>query len=58
MSAKKRRQKVRVGVVQMISEKGEIEANVARALDYCDKAAEKGVEMLCLPEWLGRRNCA
>ena len=65
MSAKKRRQKVRVGAVQMISEKGEIEANVARALDYCDKATEKGVEMLCLPEcastgfeWLGDGDAA
>jgi len=56
---------VRVGAVQMISQQGEIGANVAKALDYCDQAAKKGVEMLCLPEcastgfeWLGDRDAA
>tara|TARA_Y100001934_G_C12366221_1_gene783616 strand:+ start:1567 stop:2379 length:813 start_codon:yes stop_codon:yes gene_type:complete len=49
----------------MISQQGEIGANVAKALDYCDQAAKKGVEMLCLPEcastgfeWLGDRDAA
>ena len=58
-------ERVRVGAVQMISQQGEIGANVAKALDYCDQAAKKGVEMLCLPEcastgfeWLGDRNAA
>jgi len=56
---------VRVGAVQMISQQGEIGANVAKALNYCDQAAKKGVEMLCLPEcastgfeWLGDRDAA
>ena len=56
---------MRVGAVQMISHQGEIGANVAKALDYCDQAAKKGVEMLCLPEcastgfeWLGDRDAA
>ena len=56
---------MRVGAVQMISQQGEIGANVAKALDYCDQAAKKGVEMLCLPEcastgfeWLGDRDAA
>ena len=58
-------ERVRVGAVQMISQQGEIGANVAKALDYCDQAAKKGVEMLCLPEcastgfeWLGDRDAA
>jgi predicted amidohydrolase len=56
---------VRVGAAQMISRKGEIEKNIDKALAYCDKAAKKGVQMLCLPEcastgfdWLGDRNAA
>ena len=56
---------MRVGAVQMISQQGEIGANVAKALNYCAQAAKKGVEMLCLPEcastgfeWLGDRNAA
>ena len=56
---------MRVGAVQMISQQGEIGANVAKALNYCDQAAKKGVEMLCLPEcastgfeWLGDRDAA
>ena len=56
---------MRVGAVQMISQQGEIGANVAKALNYCDQAAKKGVGMLCLPEcastgfeWLGDRNAA
>ena len=58
-------ERVRVGAVQMISQQGEIGANVAKALVYCDQAAKKGVEMLCLPEcastgfeWLGDRDAA
>ena len=56
---------VRVGAVQMISRKDEIEKNIDKALAYCDTAAKKGVQMLCLPEcastgfdWLGDRNAA
>ena len=56
---------MRVGAVQMISQQDEIGANVANALNYCDQAAKKGVEMLCLPEcastgfeWLGDRDAA
>ena len=56
---------MRVGAVQMISQQDEIGANVAKALNYCDQAAKKGVEMLCLPEcastgfeWLGDRDAA
>ncbi|MDP7254824.1 MAG: nitrilase-related carbon-nitrogen hydrolase, partial [Planctomycetota bacterium] len=41
---------VRVGAGQMISEDNAIEANVAKALDYCDRAARRGVQILCLPE--------
>jgi predicted amidohydrolase len=41
---------VRVGAVQMISEDNAIEANVAKALDYCDRAARRKVQILCLPE--------
>ena len=56
---------MRVGAVQMISHKGRVGDNVAKALDFCDRAAQKGVQMLCLPEcastgfeWLGDRNAA
>ena len=56
---------VRVGAAQMISHKGEIEENVSKALAFCDRAAQKGVKILCLPEcastgfdWLSDRNAA
>jgi predicted amidohydrolase len=42
--------KVRVGAVQMISTVGDVEGNIEKALSYCDKAAERGVEILCFPE--------
>ena len=42
--------KLRVGAAQMISKSGDVEANVAAALSYCDKAAKKGVQVLCFPE--------
>jgi predicted amidohydrolase len=54
---------VRVGAAQMISEDNAIEANVVKALDYCDRAAKRGVQILCLPEcaangfdWLRKGN--
>ena len=42
--------KVRVGAVQMISNHGEAEENIQKALDNCDRAARRGVRILCLPE--------
>ena len=41
---------VRVGAVQLISELRDVEGNVARALAYCDRAAGRGVQILCFPE--------
>ncbi len=62
---KQAKKRVRVGAVQMISQEGQVEANVAKALAYCDRAAGRGVEILCLPEcastgfeWLGGSNAA
>ena len=45
-----RSMKVRVGAVQMISTVGDVDGNIEKALSYCDKAAERGVEILCFPE--------
>jgi predicted amidohydrolase len=42
--------RVRVGAVQMISEKDDPQGNICRALEYCDRAAKRGVRILCLPE--------
>ena len=54
---------IRVGAVQMICRDNKPEANVAKGLSYCDKAADRGVEILCFPEcastgfdWLRRKN--
>ena len=68
MPAKKkrpRRIKVRVGAVQMISCIDQAQANIEKALSYCERAAQRGVEILCFPEcastgfeWLSRRNAA
>lgn len=41
---------VRAGAAQMISTVGDVEGNIEKALSYCDKAAERGVEILCFPE--------
>ncbi|MAE68031.1 MAG: hypothetical protein CMJ18_27595 [Phycisphaeraceae bacterium] len=41
---------VRVGAVQMICRDNDPDANVAAALAYCDRAARRGVEILCFPE--------
>ena len=41
---------VRVGAVQMISQLDDTPGNVDKALSYCDRAAKKGVKILCLPE--------
>ena len=56
---------VRVGAVQMISQPDDTPGNVDKALSYCDRAAKKGVKILCLPEcastgfeWLERKNAA
>ena len=42
--------KVRAGAAQVISTVGDVEGNIEKALSYCDKAAERGVEILCFPE--------
>jgi len=42
--------RLRVGAVQMISEPLDVEANVCKALRFCDRAAKRGVQMLCFPE--------
>ncbi len=62
---KKRSQKVRVGAVQMISRLDRVQDNVEKALSYCERAAQKGVEILCFPEcastgfeWLDHRDAA
>ena len=41
---------VRVGAVQMISRNGDTPANIVKAMAYCDQAAKRGVQILCLPE--------
>src|SRR2546423_15263558 len=57
--------RLRVGAVQMISEKDDAQGNICRALEYCDRAAKRGVQILCLPEcastgfdWLGNERAA
>lgn len=42
--------KIRVGAVQMIAEKYNPEANITKALAFCDRAAKAGVQYLCFPE--------
>ena len=39
-----------VGAVQMICEDNKPELNIAKALSYCDTAADRGVQILCFPE--------
>ena len=58
-------QRVRVGAVQLISDGQDVEGNVNKALAYCDRAARRGVQILCFPEcastgfdWLGDRKGA
>lgn len=41
---------VRVGAVQMISRNGDTPANIVKAMAFCDRAAKRGVQILCLPE--------
>ena len=41
---------IRVGAVQFISTPDDVGGNVARALDFCDRAAKRGVQILCFPE--------
>ena len=45
-----RTMKVRVGAAQIISTVGDVEGNIEKAMSYCDKAAERGIEILCFPE--------
>ena len=56
---------VRVGAVQLISDRYDIEGNIGKALAYCDRAAKRGVEILCFPEcastgfdWLKEKGAA
>jgi predicted amidohydrolase len=42
--------RVRVGAVQMISSNWDLAGNVHKALSFCDRAAKKGVQILCFPE--------
>ncbi len=64
--SKKKLVKVRVGAVQMIPTPGDVKGNVEKALRYCDKAASRGVKILCFPEcastgwesgWLNEKAC-
>ncbi len=41
---------VRVGAAQMISVNGRTPGNVAKAMQFCDRAAGRGVQILCFPE--------
>jgi predicted amidohydrolase len=41
---------VRVGAVQLVSQSRDVDGNVERALAYCDRAARRGVQILCFPE--------
>jgi N-carbamoylputrescine amidase len=56
---------VKVGAVQMIAADGDHEANISKALFFCDAAAARGVQILCFPEcattgfdWVGRTDGA
>ena len=42
--------RVRVGAVQLLADPHDFGANVERALAYCDRAARRGVQLLCFPE--------
>ncbi len=41
---------VRVGAAQMISVDADWQGNVDKALRFCDRAARRGVQILCFPE--------
>lgn len=43
-------QDVRIAVVQMTSEIGEVDGNIARMEKWVDQAAAEGVEIVCFPE--------
>ncbi len=43
-------QTTRVGAVQLISDERDVRGNIERALEYCDRAARRGVQILCFPE--------
>ena len=44
----KQQVKVRVGAVQMISRLDRVQDNVEKALSYCERAAQQGVEIVLL----------
>jgi predicted amidohydrolase len=48
--SRKKLVKVRVGAVQMFSRPDDVPGNLAKAERYCDRAADKGVKILCFPE--------
>jgi len=41
---------LRVGAVQMFSQPGDVTGNLAKAEKFCDRAAQRGVKVLCFPE--------
>ena len=41
---------IKVGAVQMISERYNPEANIVKALSFCERASRKNVQYLCFPE--------
>lgn len=43
---------IRVAAVQMESENGRVEANLERATRFVDQAAEKGADLIILPEFM------
>ena len=50
--AKQEARTIRVAAVQMESENGRVEANLERAIRFVDQAAEKGAELIILPEFM------
>ena len=50
MARKTKTAAVRCGAVQQITTWRDPEGNIARSLAYCDKAAKRGVQILCFPE--------
>ncbi len=42
--------RIRVGAAQMISANWDLAGNLHKALDFCDRAAKRNVQILCFPE--------
>jgi predicted amidohydrolase len=43
---------IRVAAVQMVSENGRIDKNLAHALTFVEEAAQKGAKLIALPEFM------